>query len=224
MYLTRAIQFRRNSGIVISGYGNNDLFPSIVAYSIAFMVNDKLNYSITYENTVSFRNSAMIVPFAQSEMVSLFIEGIDRDYEKQLIGSVDSMFDEYHKNLLQQLNAKDEESASALNDLKDQLINNLHKVNSKYKEDHFIDPIVESVSDLPTSELAEMAESLVNLTSFKRKMSKNVETVGGPTDVALITKGDGFVWIKRKKTFPSDINEHYTCSLYYHANGEYNEE
>jgi len=46
-------------------------------------------------------------------------------------------------------------------------------------------------------ELAAMAESLVNLTSFKRKVSMEAETVGGTIDVAVISKGDGFIWIKR---------------------------
>ena len=54
-----------------------------------------------------------------------------------------------------------------------------------------------------------MAESLVNLTSFKRHVSSEAETVGGPTDVAVITKGDGFIWIKRKHYFKADLNAHF---------------
>jgi len=32
------------------------------------------------------------------------------------------------------------------------------------------------------------------------------ETVGGPIDVAVISKGDGFVWIKRKHYFRPELN------------------
>jgi hypothetical protein len=32
------------------------------------------------------------------------------------------------------------------------------------------------------------------------------ETVGGPIDVAIISKGDGFIWIKRKQYFDSKLN------------------
>jgi hypothetical protein len=35
------------------------------------------------------------------------------------------------------------------------------------------------------------------------------ETVGGPIDVAVISKGDGFVWIKRKHYFERDLNPHF---------------
>lgn len=67
-----------------------------------------------------------------------------------------------------------------------------------YKRKKFINPIVDIVETLPIEELADTAEALLNITSLKRKMSRSLETVGGPIDVALITKGDGFTWIKRK--------------------------
>jgi hypothetical protein len=51
-----------------------------------------------------------------------------------------------------------------------------------------------------------MAESLVNLTKFRRRVSTERETVGGPIDVAIITKGDGFVWVKRKHYFDPKLN------------------
>ena len=49
--------------------------------------------------------------------------------------------------------------------------------------------------------MALLAENLVNITALKRKFSMdgNQQTVGGPTDVASISLGEGFTWIKRKK-------------------------
>lgn len=32
------------------------------------------------------------------------------------------------------------------------------------------------------------------------------ETVGGPIDVAVITRGDGFIWIRRKHYFEPSLN------------------
>lgn len=70
----------------------------------------------------------------------------------------------------------------------------------RFKEKRFIDPIIYNVQVLPKKELAEMAEALVQLTSFKRKVTAAVESVGGPIDVAVISKSDGFVWFKKKQT------------------------
>jgi hypothetical protein len=33
-----------------------------------------------------------------------------------------------------------------------------------------------------------------------------METVGGPIDVAVISRGDGFIWIKRKQYFDPNLN------------------
>jgi hypothetical protein len=74
---------------------------------------------------------------------------------------------------------------------------------------------------LPKSELAAMAEALVNLTSFKRKVSMELETVGGPIDVAVISKGDGFIWVKRKHYFTKEMNPRFFASYYRgDANGQ----
>ena len=80
---------------------------------------------------------------------------------------------------------------------------------SNHQRESHIDPITNIVSILPKDELALMAETLVNLTSFKRKISEDEETVGGPIDVAVISKGDGFIWIKRKHYFKPELNSQY---------------
>lgn len=69
------------------------------------------------------------------------------------------------------------------------------------------------VASLPKDELGTMAESLVSLTKFKRRISREQETVGGPVDVAVITKGDGFVWMKRKHYFVPGVNPRYIARV-----------
>lgn len=69
--------------------------------------------------------------------------------------------------------------------------------------------IEDMVEFMPKPELAKMAEALVNLTSIKRRVSRGMETVGGPIDVALISQSEGFVWVKRKHYFPPELNPRY---------------
>ena len=75
-----------------------------------------------------------------------------------------------------------------------------------FRKEYHIEPILEAVSGLPKDQLAELAESLIHITSLRKKFSIDKETVGGPIDVAVISKGDGFVWIKRKHYFKADLN------------------
>ncbi|MFV9630695.1 MAG: hypothetical protein ACNYWM_06465 [Methanosarcinales archaeon] len=78
----------------------------------------------------------------------------------------------------------------------------------------YTDPVTSVVSMLPKDELAAMAEALVNLTFFKRKVSMETETVGGPIDVAVISKGDGFIWIKKKHYFKPELNPQFFANYY----------
>ncbi len=50
---------------------------------------------------------------------------------------------------------------------------------------------------------------MVSLTSLKRRVSLELETVGGPVDVAIISKGDGIIWQKRKYYFDASLNPNY---------------
>ncbi|WP_221919078.1 hypothetical protein, partial [Vibrio cholerae] len=76
-------------------------------------------------------------------------------------------------------------------------------------QNNYINKVVDMIQHLPKNEMAYMAESLVNLTAFKRKVSNDSDTVGGPIDVAVISKGDGFVWVKRKYYFNNELNINY---------------
>ena len=66
-----------------------------------------------------------------------------------------------------------------------------------------------AVEALTISELAQVASTLVDLSSFEQQMSLDSETVGGPVDVAVISKGDGFIWINRKHYFRKELNDHF---------------
>ena len=85
------------------------------------------------------------------------------------------------------------------------------KANQRYMQ-----PILQSVATLPIEEMALLAESLINITSLRRKVALdgNIGTVGGPIDVAIISKGDGLVWMKRKHYFDLSHNLQYAVAKY----------
>ena len=53
-------------------------------------------------------------------------------------------------------------------------------------------------SQIPLHEMVEFAKSLVSLEAQIQHYSKENRHVGGPIDVATITKEDGFLWIESK--------------------------
>ena len=55
--------------------------------------------------------------------------------------------------------------------------------------------------------MASLAQSLIELTGFHRILTFEQEGVGGPVDVAVITKNDGFTWLNRKSWYHhKDVN------------------
>ncbi len=74
--------------------------------------------------------------------------------------------------------------------------------------------IEQAVETLTFGELAHVASTLVGLGSFEQQMSLERQTVGGAVDVAVISKGDGFIWIDHKHYFRRELNDHFFHRYY----------
>ena len=83
----------------------------------------------------------------------------------------------------------------------------------KTQKDKSADALRSVVNHLSKKELGEVAYSLVELTSRKRRYSSEMETVGGPIDVAILTQNEGFIWVRRKHYFDTDLNPAYFARL-----------
>ena len=62
-------------------------------------------------------------------------------------------------------------------------------------------PIYRAIASLPKRELGETAASLIKLNSFQQKVMHSIETVGGPIDVAVITRNGGLELRNDKSDF-----------------------
>ena len=208
------------SGIVFAGFGTGDVFPVLEAYSVEGRIGDYLKHKRDEGacSEISFSNRASIVPFAQSEMVLTFLTGIDPDYQEFLDEYMRELCSDYPQVLVDSidgLNNGDRETIKKrLRDVGQRKFERYTQELTKYRRENYIDLEMSVVWALPKDELAEMAESLISLTSFKRRVSATAETVSGPIDVAVISKGDGFIWIKRKHYFQRDLNHHFLANYF----------
>jgi hypothetical protein len=197
------------SGIVIAGFGEKEIFPSLVAYWIEGRLNKKLKYTEKKNIKIGFKNGAEIVPFAQHEMVDIFLSGMDSAFEDALLKSIGATLNTYPEVMIDSIDELSDEKKSnyktSFQMNTDEIMKNLTESLNQYRMSNYA-PILNVVVALPKSELAAMAESLVNITSLKRRVSMQAETVGGPVDVAVISKNDGFVWIKKKQYYSAAIN------------------
>lgn len=206
------------TGLVFAGFGEKEIFPTLISFEIDSVFEAKVRAFQTEHCDID-RNGrrAFVRPFAQKEMVDRFLYGLDdrlrsditefssetvRKISEGIIGSIE--IDDDQRTELEEL-AKDAEDAF-VKSLNDDAFTSFQQ-----RSRNEIESMVEF---MPKPELAKMAEALIDLTSIKRKVSQELETVGGPVDVAVISKNDGFVWVKRKHYFPTDLN-----SRYFNRNG-----
>jgi len=207
------------AGLVIAGFGSSDLFPSLVSFQLEAVVADKLKYRAEITQTIDPEtNSAAVLTFAQSEMVSTFMEGIDPELAQCMNAYLNKVFVNYPGVIVDSIGGLDDaakgELTRKLAAATQTLFTDYSKRMQTYRRERHVDPIVRVVAHLPKDELGAMAESLVSLTSFKRRITMEAETVGGPIDVALISKGDGFIWIKRKHYFKAELNAQFFANYY----------
>jgi len=206
------------SGAVIAGFGDKDTFPSLKSFDIEGIVNNKLKYKERLSAGINFKNNASIIPFAQREMVHTFMEGVDPYLQEYMEYNLFQIFGKYPKIIVENIgkfNDKEkEELLKKLEQVSNKIFKDYQKHVKSFRENNYADPIMKVVAGLPKNEMAIMAETLVNLTLFKRKVSPEAETVAGPIDVAVISKGDGFIWIKRKHYFKSELNPQFFANYY----------
>lgn len=204
-----------DTGLVIAGYGEKEYFPSVLCYSVKGFVSNRLRYCATSEKSMS-SGHCTLQAYAQDEEVLTFMQGISPKLYDDIKSEYLNVFFKCHAHMKSLVADKFGEStdeynaemATIENDIDgafDSAIQNIQrKMFFEYEE-----KIKKMIEFLPKEELAYMAESLVNMTAFKRKVSNESESVGGPIDVAIISKGDGFIWVKRKHYFKRKYNGHY---------------
>lgn len=176
-----------SSGIVVAGYGSNELFPSVFSFDFFCNLDEHLVYSLDQKTKVGPKiteeiSTAAILPFAQNDVAVTLLNGIS----PQMSSSLFKILDECHL------------SQSQISDIVNKL--------SEEQDKQFISPMVSSIATMNIRELADVAETLVNVTEFKRKYTSEVATVGGPIDVLAINCSEGPIWIKQKHYFNLDDN------------------
>lgn len=205
-YMTRSYFSEYMSGLVVAGFGVDERLPRLVSFEIEGRVFGRLKKRITHDVEISPDRTSVIIPFAQSEMVGRFMEGIDGQYQ-QFLEKVVGEFAEALPDLIFNAGKKSEKKrVETVRSAIRHVVDKMKEEAASYRRRNFVDPIIDAVRFLPKDEMAALAESLVQLTSLKRKMSTDLETVGEPIDVAVVSKGDGFIWIKRKHYFEAALN------------------
>lgn len=206
--------FPGETQIVIVGYGDNEIFPSLRSVRLYWGFRNFFRYTNYVSANVTEDNSASISRFGQTDIINTFINGINdklqsalynifKNYTSQLKNlMIDKVDTKYSKNIIN--TAIDEEI----------LVGILKNTFDKVIRETSVAPLVNSLDVLDKEDMAELVESLISITHLNRRITMSEEGVGGPIDVAIISKGDGFIWKKRKQYFKPELNQMFFDNYY----------
>ncbi|MEU1970940.1 hypothetical protein ABZ477_04755 [Microbacterium sp. NPDC019599] len=204
------------SGVVIAGFGDAEYYPRLREFRAKAVYKDRL---MAFDVLESKTDIGVYLPgdiksFAQGDMIRSFTDGI----QDQVRGEMIEFWNNWRTRDVGNAVAADARLdglapadraavTDSIRDMSSTAVDEFLDHMAKYEQASVKGPLLQSVAFLPKDELGAMAESLVNLTTLKRRVSINeAQTVGGAVDVAVVSRGDGFVWLKRKHYFDQELN------------------
>lgn len=211
---TRGFSQQAFSGVVITGYGDDEIFPSLYSYNVQHVIDNKLAIKEDKTTTVTVNDDIFIVPFAQADVMATLIDGIAPVVKDIYFSGLTDPIKKLLKDIENQVRPVNNKLA---NNIEVFINKGLEKYIDSYisrcdqqRKESYTDPLIRSVAMLEKEDLADFAESLISITSVKRKMNLNEQnTVGGPIDVLVMSKGDGAIWMKRKHYFDPNLNPNF---------------
>lgn len=200
------------SEFMIAGYGGEQWFPGFHWHPVNGMVGRKIAWGESNADGIGWEKTSLLRPMAQRETMDLYLHGIALPLLQEadrILGTIPEALGQAAAAIAQGSGhaALSETLATSIAQMSQSLLSGVvTHIRKKANQTH-TKPLMDSVSLLDKQELATFAESLVMITALKMRMAVNAaETVGGPIEVAVISRDEGFVWIKRKHYFDSALN------------------
>jgi hypothetical protein len=198
------------SGIVIAGFGDSELLPRLREYVVDLVVLDRVRVWLHQKKQIDESNSSEVVPLADAEVIKTLIEGISPSFvSTTMLGALSLIVSLPQKLLAPIVELTDAQKQKYENDAKKPLSDHFREFAEKmrqHRNDNYTKPIKQAIASLSVGDLGMVAETFLGASQLLKRVRPELETVGGPVDVAVISKGDGFIWIKRKHYFEERFN------------------
>lgn len=203
--------FYNGTGLVFVGFGENELYPSLIPVYISGVVDGKLRYAFSENETaiITKENRAAIQPFAQADVMITMMKGIAPDLYSKAYDMNQKTIEDTKQKIIEAMREEGVDESvieNVLNVNLSEVEESFGDTMLQYVQDEYIDGIIDAVDSFNINDMANMAESLISITSLQRHMTSSEESVGGPVDVAVITRAEGFKWIRHKLWYDKDMN------------------
>jgi len=208
----RGLSMLSFTGVIFTGFGEDEIYPSLLPLKISYAFQNRLKYYVdeSMAAKISNEDAGAICPFAQTDVIDTILSGIDPTLDRTYLENFERFLSKYNQEIIDLVGNANPDLTAKIQGLDvKKVVEEYTQKNAETKQFNYINPLMNAVSTLSKPDLAEMAESLIYLTYLKRRITFAEESVGGPVDVAIISKGEGFIWVKRKHYFKPELNQHF---------------
>ena len=193
--------------LVFVGYGKKQEYPSLVSAVVCQGFDRRVSYYPEDIVRISDDNPVAICPFAQDDVIRSVLRGIHTDWSEDAGNVFLNMVDPFSGDVFNPFTGEDDPGAKFRLMLAEVETGDLQR--QFYKEGmRMLDKNQrrweKELKDSDLESMASLADCLIDLTGFQRILTFSQEGVGGPVDVAVISKNEGFTWLRRKSWYHKD--------------------
>ena len=126
------------TGLIFTGFGENEIYPSLIPINISFAVGDRLRFYIDDERVeqISNNNDGAICPFAQTDVINTILTGIDPKLDDIYTQNFSTYFSKYNQAILDILGEHHPELAAQIRGINiEELVNEYADKNLETKTD-----------------------------------------------------------------------------------------
>lgn len=204
LYLERG-HFLNRAGLAFAGFGEKQLLPSYANVDIGGIMNESLLYEHDGELSAEPGNSGYfgICPIGQKDSIDLVLKGLDYRL-------VEIATDAVVKVLFKPADGTDSPPANEKEDTEpgvevdpefsQRIFTAIEESFEEWSENKYVRGLRGAIASLPVASLATVARSLIEVQSLSQTITGEMGTVGGPIDVATISREHGFQWVRHKST------------------------
>lgn len=186
------------TGLVFAGFGTEDRYPVVTTWYISAIVLGIVKRTEVGHDGIDSEIKSNIHLFADSQVTTAFIKGIDFNLERQVYGGFGVLMQMLVNQLVDafpaEAAARESVRARFQGEVVPYYLDAFQSMIADYQQRAFITPVLRVLEVATRSELGDTARELVSLNVFKKRIMAQRETVGGAIDVAVISRDDGFQW------------------------------
>lgn len=204
LYLERG-HFLKRAQLAFAGFGEKQLLPSYSNVEIGGIMNESLLYEFYGEKSAEPGESGYfaICPIGQTDSIDIFLKGLDY----RLVGIArDAVVNAVSAPMGGEKGLSEKEKSEALPEVEadpefaQRIQTAIDASFEEWSEKNFVRPLRSTIASLPLASLAAAARSLIEVQSLSQTITGEMGTVGGPIDVATISREHGFQWVSHKST------------------------